>query len=182
MSNIAEKRACLQFVALDNAVVDTSQPLATQPHCFFLKEMKARRLLPLFVSSIASHFRAGSVTFTQSENPDELFVERTRAWRLEAAGYGREGCTQEHIANKTPAGDGPIYEAGAEMCTEIATNTSCGRFPATYVVTDVENSLEPANNYCYGYKKDVIKKAREYSMYCQLNLNFRLQNFKLIFI
>ena len=128
----------------------------------FLKEMKARRLLPLFVSSIASHFRAGSVTFTQSENPDELFVERTRAWRLEAAGYGREGCTQEHIANKTPAGDGPIYEAGAEMCTEIATNTSCGRFPATYVVTDVENSLEPANNYCYGYKKDVIKKAREY--------------------
>ena len=34
----------------------------------------------------ASHFRAGSVTFLQSKNPAEIIVERTRSWRLEAAG------------------------------------------------------------------------------------------------
>ena len=115
----------------------------------------------IFVTVTASHFRAGSISFLQGARSDEIIVERTRSWRLEAAGYGRQGCTQQDIDDKLVSRDGNIYENGLEFCEKLESQQSCGVMNATYIVTDIEDSLEPANNYCYGYQHSVMKKGRE---------------------
>ena len=73
-------------------------------------------------------------------------------------GYGRDGCTPNDVKNQIPASDGPIYEEGNEICTLLHSNSSCGSYEASYIVTDIEDKAEPANNYCYGYRRNIITK------------------------
>lgn len=84
--------------------------------------------------------------------------KRTSRKSILNLGYGRDGCTPSDVKNQRPASDGPIYEEGNEQCTLLFSNSSCGSYPASYIVTDIEDKAEPANNYCYGYRRNVISK------------------------
>ena len=61
---------------------------------------------------------------------------------------------------KVESQDGKIYANGLEVCEELETGEPCGVMNSSYVVTDIEDTLEPANNYCYGYKRDIMKKEK----------------------
>ena len=63
----------------------------------------------------ASHFRAGSVTFLQSKNPAEIIVERTRSWRLEAAGIFRADKYSELTLFVTVSNNFSSYSNGTFM-------------------------------------------------------------------
>ena len=104
-----------------------------------------------------SHFRAGSINFSNGKNSDEIIVERSRSWRQEAAGFGT-GCTVNDIEKKHISIDSGFYENGIEICSEIGTGHLCGTKNASYIVTDLEGNAETANNYCYGYSREIMSK------------------------
>lgn len=89
-------------------------------------------------------------------------MERTRAWRHEAAGYGGDGCTKKHIYNAVVSSDNDddsflVFRNGEEYCYKES-GDSCGFQSASYIVTDIEDSQAPSNNYCYGYQRKVMAK------------------------
>lgn len=102
----------------------------------------------LALVSEAGHFRAINYGITQNVNSPGLTVSRAMGWRRQYAGYSG-GCTQTHVTNKTPA------YTGSENCS-LLSGGSCGTVPGGYIVTDIEDKLAEANNFCYGYKNDQL--------------------------
>ena len=105
----------------------------------------------------ASHFRAVSYEITQGATEGSLQLSRTLAWAHTSAGYSG-GCTAAHVASQTPA------NVGSESCT-LNSGGGCGNPAAVYIVTDIEDQYDYANNYCYGYQVEPFTKpAGPFSM------------------
>ena len=105
----------------------------------------------------ASHFRAVAYEITQGATDGTLQLSRTLAWSRTGGGYSG-GCTATHVANQTPA------IVGSESCT-LNSGGGCGNPSATYIVTDIEDQYDYANNYCYGYQVEPFTKpAGPFSM------------------
>lgn len=102
----------------------------------------------------ASHFR--SVTYSILQNDNRLEILRSIAWRRELAGYGA-GCTATDVANQTPSF--PPLE-GPERCRLLSSDDpfSCGYLNSTYIVTDIEDTQDDANNYCAGSRPESFSR------------------------
>ena len=98
----------------------------------------------------ASHFRAINYNIIQGGS-NQVQISRTHAWRRQSSGYSG-GCTSTHVAAQTPSSS-----QGSESCS-LLSGGSCGSVNSAYIVTDVEDSLSTANNFCYGYKQDTMAK------------------------
>jgi len=100
----------------------------------------------------ATHFRAVGYNAIQGD-PGEVLISRTFTYRRAMSGYSG-GCTAADVSAQTPSSSD-----GLEACTLNSDQSSCGPgLEAKYVVTDIEDSLGPVNNYCYGYKQDSFTK------------------------
>ena len=100
----------------------------------------------------ASHFRAVGYNIIQDASPTTVKVSRTMAYRIASAGYG-SACTLADVTAQRESNNG-----GKETCS-LLSGGSCGSInPAEYIVTDIEDSLQSADNFCYGYKTEIFTK------------------------
>jgi len=65
------------------------------------------------------------------------------------SGYG-DGCTASHVDNQVQS----KFKSAKEICYYVSGGDCGGIYPAEYIVTDVEDSLHPEDNFCYGYKQE----------------------------
>ena len=101
----------------------------------------------------ASHFRAVGFNIIQDkDDPTSVKVSRTIAYRRASSGFSG-GCTLADVSAQKVSSMGLI-----ETCT-LLSGSACGVIqPAEYIVTDIEDSLLPADNFCYGYKTETFTK------------------------
>ena len=115
--------------------------------------MKLSAEVLLLAAVDASHFRAISYNIIQG-GPNQVQVSRTQTWRRGNSGYSG-GCTAADVSAQIPSqpkGDEECWQKGPVGWI------NCGYLPSAYIVTDVEDSLDYSNNYCYGYKQDAMAK------------------------
>lgn len=112
--------------------------------------------MKLFVASTfaavseASHFRAVNFGITQSGTSNEVTITRSMTWRRSNSGY-YGGCTDYHVQAQIPA------KEISETCF-TSSGSWCGSTIGGYIVTDIEDTLTDANNYCYGYRDESFTK------------------------
>jgi len=105
----------------------------------------------------ASHYRGGSYAITQGE-AGLVEISRSNTWRRSNSGYSG-GCTQSDIDNQV------VAQADPEDCWYRPNGSwdRCGYTKGGYIVTDIEDSLSTANNYCYGTRhEDFTKPSSKY--------------------
>lgn len=105
----------------------------------------------LIALSQASHFRAGSFQFTPNGN--SVDIKRTHGWRRGMDGYNP--CEANHVSSQTVSSD-----RGTEYCYKQS-GGACGNVDATYVVTDIEDTVSAGNQYCYGYQIDDLANPNQ---------------------
>ena len=105
----------------------------------------------------ASHFRAVGFNIVQDNSTTSVKVTRTLAYRSKSSGYGRNtACTAADVTAQKESSFGmPTYENCA-----LLSGGSCGQkmMKSAYIVTDLEDSLEMNDNFCYGYKTELFEK------------------------
>ena len=98
----------------------------------------------------ASHFRAINYAITQGDG-EMVLVDRSMGWRRCAGGYSC--CRDAHVAAQTPSTD-----QGTEFCNLLAGGALCGSLQSRYIVTDIEQALDDANNFCSGYIQETFPR------------------------
>lgn len=107
--------------------------------------------------SEASHFRAIGMSITQGSDPNEVVISRSQTWRRGNSGYSG-GCIQQDIDNQV------VGKADPEDCWNDD-NTRCGYTAGGYIVSNIEDTLSTANNFCYGTRnEDFTKPAAGYEL------------------
>ena len=110
----------------------------------------------LFALAAASHFRSGSFQFSQDvDNSNELILTRTLNYRRGFSGYN-PACTKPHVRKAKRS-----VPMEYEHCLLQSDNSTCGVYPATYIVNDIENQGFINSQWCYGYVDDKMTKPTE---------------------
>jgi len=114
--------------------------------------------MKLFAATLAtvqaSHYRGGSFAVTQGQS-GQVEIGRSQTWRRSNSGYSG-GCIQADIDNQA------VGKADPEDCWN-QDNTRCGYTLGGYIVSDIEDTLSTANNYCYGTRyEDFSKPSQPY--------------------
>ena len=115
--------------------------------------MKLLAALLISQEAEASHFRAVGYNIIHGNN-GEILISRSTAYRHGFAGYGDGGCTASHVANQVES-----YLDEFEACNLISGGACDHQYiPAEYIVTNIEDALHADDNFCYGYKQEILAK------------------------
>lgn len=116
-----------------------------------------KSFVPLLIGvQIVAAFKGLSYSITQDPSGDVL-ITRTLNWAQGSDhNYGRF-CTRKDVDDQIEAGprSWPYYE---ECVLDDSSKTSCGTLISQYTVTDMEDEIEAQQNYCYGYKQELLPK------------------------
>jgi len=106
----------------------------------------------ILLTAQASHFRAGSFQFSQSDTANELVLTRTLNYRAGFSGYG-SGCTQADVDSETLSG-----KMESEYAYLLSDGSSAGGLDTNYVVTNFDTTGPTNSQWCYGSVDNTFTK------------------------